>query len=169
MAWAYVGYFERISMKKIYYEKVGRKYVPVAEYDNEFLDSFPKGNHLVMSYPGGSSRRFNIDPNYAAMIAAGRVAEDAICDSLRKSSEMKPQRTPITPGQKKAWEKLAKEFGDELCPLTYGSTRDHAEAAVKAMQVEADKLLTNPSVRKAYERFLLIAELTKEHDGTSTL
>ena len=169
MAWAYVGYFERISMKKIYYEKVGRKYVPVAEYDNEFLDSFPKGNHLVMSYPGGSSRRFNIDPNYAAMIAAGRVAEDAICDSLRKSSEMKPQRTPITPGQKKAWEKLAKEFGDELCPLTYGSTRDHAEAAVKAMQVEADKLLTNPSVRKAYERFLLIAELTKEHNGTSTL
>ena len=156
-------------MKKIYYEKVGRKYVPVAEYDNEFLDSFPKGNHLVMSYPGGSSRRFNIDPNYAAMIAAGRVAEDAICDSLRKSSEMKPQRTPITPGQKKAWEKFAKEFGDELCPLTYGSTRDHAEAAVKAMMVEADKLLTNPSVRKAYERFLLIAELTKEHDGTSTL
>lgn len=156
-------------MKKIYYEKVGRKYVPVAEYDNEFLDSFPKGNHLVMSYPGGSSRRFNIDPNYAAMIAAGRVAEDAICEQLRKQSEMKPQRTPITLGQQKAWKKLAREFGDELCPLTYGSARDLAEVAVKAMQVEADKLITNPSVRKAYERFLLIAELTKEHNGTSTL
>jgi hypothetical protein len=156
-------------MKKIFYEKKGRRYVPVAEYDNEFLDSFPKGNHLVMSYPGGTSRRFNIDPNYAAMIAAGRVAEDAICDSLRKSSEMKPQRTPITPGQKKAWEKLAKEFGDELCPLTYGSTRDHAEAAVKAMMQEADKLLTNPSVRKAYERFMLIAELTKEHNVQNDL
>ena len=156
-------------MKKIYYEKVGRKYVPVAEYDNEFLDSFPKGNHLVMSYPGGTSRRFNIDPNYAAMIAAGRVAEDAICEQLRKQSEMKPQRTPLTPGQLKAWQKLAREFGDELCPLTYGSARDLAEAGVKAMQVEADKLLTNPSVRKAYERFLLISELTKEQNGTSTL
>jgi len=156
-------------MKKIFYEKKGRRYVPVAEYDNDFMDSFPKGNHLVMSYPGGSSRRFNIDPNYAAMIAAGRVAEDAICDSLRKSSEMKPQRTPITPGQKKAWEKLAKEFGDELCPLTYGSTRDHAEAAVKAMMEEAEKLLTNPSVRKAYERFMLIAELTKEHNVQNDL
>jgi len=169
MAWAYVGYFERISMKKIYYEKVGRKYVPVAEYDNEFLDSFPKGNHLVMSYPGGSSRRFNIDPNYAAMIAAGRVAEDAICEQIRKQAEMKPQRTPITLGQKKAWEKLAKEFGDELCPLTYGCARDLAEAGVKAMMGEADKLMTNPSVRLAYERFLLIAELTKDHNGTSTL
>ena len=35
-------------MKKVYYIKEGRKYVPVAEYDNELLDSFPKGNHLVM-------------------------------------------------------------------------------------------------------------------------
>jgi hypothetical protein len=70
-------------MKKIFYEKQGRRYVPEAEYDNELLDSFPKGNHLVMCYPGGSSRRFNIDPNYAAMIAAGRVAEDAVCDAMR--------------------------------------------------------------------------------------
>jgi len=108
--------------KKIYYEKLGRRYVPVAEYDNDLLDSFTKGTHLVMSYPGGQSRCFNIDPNYAAMIAAGRVAEDAICRAISKASEMKPQRTPITPGQKKAWEKLAKEFGDELCPLTYVRT-----------------------------------------------
>ena len=151
-------------MKKVYYEKRGRRYYPVAEYDNTLLDSFPKGNHLVMCYPGGSSRRFNIEPNYASMIAAGRVAEDAICDALRKASEMKPQRTPITPGQKKAWEKLAKEFGDELCPLTYGSIRDHAEAAVKAMMLEADKLMTNPAVRKAYDKFIMLCELTREQN-----
>ena len=149
-------------MKKIYYEKKGRRYVPVSEYDSEYLDSFSKGTHIVMSYPGGQSRRYNIDPNYAAMIAAGRVAEEAICESMRKASEMKPQRTPITPGQKKAWEKLAKEFGDELCPLTYGSTRDHAEAGVQAMQEEADKLMKHEGVRKAYEHFLLMCELTKE-------
>jgi len=148
--------------KKIYYEKLGRRYVPVAEYDNDLLDSFTKGTHLVMSYPGGQSRCFNIDPNYAAMIAAGRVAEDAICRAISKASEMKPQRTPITPGQKKAWEKLAKEFGDELCPLTYGSYRDHAEAGVKAMQEEADKLMKHASVRKAYDHFQLMCELTKE-------
>ena len=154
-------------MKKIYYEKRGRRYVPVAEYDNDLLDSFTKGNHLVMSYPGGTSRRFNIEPAYAPMIAAGRVAEDAICDALRKASEMKPQRTPITPGQKKAWEKLAKEFGDELCPLTYGSTRDHAEAAVKAMMQEADKLMTVPSVKKAWDHFQLVCALTKEQQDVN--
>jgi len=144
------------------YKKVGRRYEPVAEYSNEAIDSFPWGTHLVMCYPGGQSRRFNIDPNYAAMIAAGRVAEDAICESMRKASEMKPQRTPITLGQKKAWEKLAKEFGDELCPLTYGSIRDHAEAGIKAMQEEADKLMEHESVRRAYDHFLLVCELSKK-------
>ena len=148
--------------KKVYYEKRGRRYVPVQEYDGDFMDSYSKGTHLLMVYPGGQSRRYNIDPNYAAMIAAGRVAEDAICESMHKSSEMRPQRTPITPGQKKAWEKLVKEFGDDLATLSMGSARDHAEAGVQAMQAEADNLMTNPAVRLAYEQFLLVCELTKK-------
>jgi hypothetical protein len=151
-------------MKKIYYEKIGRKYVPVSEYDNDFLDSFTKGTHLVMSYPGGKSTRYNIDPDYAAMIAAGRVAEDAICRAISKASELRPKSTPITVGQKRAWEKLAKEFGDDLCTLHGLSVHDCAEAGVKAMQEEADKLLANPIVRKAYEKFLFVVELTKEHN-----
>ena len=153
-------------MKKIYYEKKGRRYVPVSEYDSEYLDSFSRGTHIVMCYPGGQSRRYNINPNYAAMIAAGRVAEDAICDSLRKASEMKPQRTPITLGQQQAWRKLAKEFGDELCPLTYGSARDHAEAAVNAMIAEADQLMSHPAVRDAYDQFQTVCNLVKQKQNT---
>ena len=151
-------------MKKIYYEKVGRRYVPVAEYDNDLLDSFSKGTHLVMVYPGGQSRRFNVDPNYAAMIAAGRVAEDAICKAISKASELRPKSTPITPGQKKAWEKLAKEMGDELCTLYGLSVHDCAEAGVKAMQQEADKLMQHEGVRRAYEQFQLMCELVKERN-----
>jgi hypothetical protein len=149
-------------MKKIYYEKVGRKYVPVTEYDSDWMDSFHKGTHLLMVYPGGQSRRFNIDPNYAAMIAASRVAEEAIIRAMHKASELKPVRTPITEGQRKAWKKLAKEFGDELCTLSGASSHDIAEAGVKAMMAEADQLMTNPAVKKAYEHFLLVAELTKD-------
>jgi hypothetical protein len=44
-----------------------------------------------------------------------------------------------------------------------------AEEGVKAMMQEVEKLLENPTVRKAYERFLFVAELTKEHNGKSTL
>ena len=149
-------------MKKIFYEKVGRKYVPIAEYDNEYLDSFSKGNHLVMCYPGGQSRRYNIDPNYAAMIAAGRVAADEITRAIYMASELKPQQKPITEGQRKAWDKLAKEFGTERFALQHGSARDLAEAGMNAMMIEADKLMTNPAVKNAYEHFLLVAELTKE-------
>jgi hypothetical protein len=150
------------QMKKIYYVKEGRRYVPVAEYDNDLMDSFHKGNHLVMVYPGGSSRRYNIDPALAPMIAAGRYAEDAVCKALTQASEMRPAKTPITPGQQRAWKKLAKEFGDELCTLNGASVHDIAEAGVKAMQVEADQLMTNPTVRKAYDKFMMLCELTRE-------
>jgi len=149
-------------MKKIYYEKKGKRYVPVAEYDSDYLDSFNKGTHIVMCYPGGQSRRYNIDPDYAALIAAGRVAEDAMIQAMHKASEMRPKQTPITEGQRKAWKKLAKEFGDELATLNCASSHDIAEAGLKALQGEADKLLTNPAVKKAYEHFLLVAELTKD-------
>ena len=153
--------------KKIYYEKIGRKYVPVAEYDNDFLDSFTKGNHLVMSYPGGTSRRFNIDPAYAPMIAAGRVAEDAISKTIMEKSALRiPEKvTPLTEEQQKAWKHLANTFGDERFALEWCSYREAAEAGVKAMQLEADKLIKHESVRKAYEHFMLMCELTKEKEN----
>ena len=151
-------------MKKIYYEKVGRKYVPVAEYDSDFCDSFRRGNHLVMCYPGGTSRRFDVDPDYAAMIAAGRVAENAICDALRRASELRCGGVrPLTPGQLRAWKKLSKEFGEESHALTWPAARDTAQEVVKALQTEADVLLSNPAVRKAYDHFMLMCELTKEN------
>ena len=148
-------------MKKVYYEKVGRRYVPVYEYDSNLLDSFPQGNHLVMCYPGGSSRRFNIDPNYAAMIAAGRVAEEAMAEAMQRASELRPQRTMVTEGQRQAWEKLAHEFGDELCTLQGSSARDIVEAGIQAMQTEADQLMQNSAVRAAYEQFVLLCRLTQ--------
>ena len=150
----------------IFYIKKGRRYIPHSTYSSEFCDSFPKGTHLVQSYPGGSMRRFNIDPAYAPMIAAGRVAEDAISEAIMKANELRPQTNPITPAAQRAWMKLKKELGDEAM-LTRGSAREAAEMAVKAMADEADKLLANPTVRKAYEKFLFVAELTKEHkNGT---
>jgi hypothetical protein len=153
-----------MSNETIFYIKKGRRYVPHSSYSSEFCDSFPKGTHLVQSYPGGSSRRFNIDPAYAPMIAAGRVAEDAISKVLMKASDLRPKNAPLTKGQRKAWDNLVKEFGEEARCLEWPSAREACEEAVKAMQVEADKLLSNPTVRNAYDRFLFIAELTKEHN-----
>jgi hypothetical protein len=156
-----------MTKETIFYVKKGRRYVPHSTYSPEFCDSFPKGTHLVDVYPGGTSRRFNIDPAYAPMIAAGRVAEDAMSRAISQASELRPQRTPLTQGQRDAWRKLAKEFGDELATLSMGCARDIAEAGVQAQMAEAEKLLANPTVRKAYERFLFVAELAKEHDKSA--
>jgi hypothetical protein len=125
------------------------------------MDALPQGNHLLSVYPGGASRKYNIDPAYAPMIAAARVAEDAICKSIQKAAELRPKQTAVTPAQKKAWNALAEAFGDELCTLQGLSIRDCADAGVKAMQDEADKLMQHQSVRQAYDHFMLMCELTK--------
>ena len=146
-------------MKKIYYEKVGRKYVPVQEYDSNFLDGFPKGNHLVMCYPGGQSRRFNIEPALAPMIAAGRFAEDAMSSAMVRASEMRPHNKPITEKQKAAWEALAKEFDSDRYYVELPSAREVTEAGLKAMEAEAAKLLEHPMVQAAYDEFMSTCKL----------
>lgn len=152
-------------MKKIYYEKVGRRYKPIAEYDNEFLDSFPKGNHLVMVYPGGSCRRFNIDPALAPMIAAGRVAEDSMYDAIHQAAKMHPGRQsnkPLTAEQHEAWKKFVEVMGESGHYVHYASVHDIAEAGIKAMEREAEKLMKHEAVRNAYEQFMMVCKLVAE-------
>jgi hypothetical protein len=76
-----------------------------------------------------------------------------------------PQRQrerPLTPEQREAWDNLVRVFGDDVRQLEWPSIREAAEAGVKAMMEEQEKLLNNPVVRRAYERFLFVAELTRE-------
>ena len=148
--------------KKIYYEKRGRRYYPVMENDYELHDAVPKGNHLIMCFPGGRSTRYNIDPALAPMIAAGRVAEDRMSEAVRKASEMRPRRKELTHDQQRAWTRLNRAMGDDIYTIEVASARDIAEAGLKAMQAEAEQLLTNPAVKLAYEQFLLVCELTKK-------
>jgi hypothetical protein len=75
---------------------------------------------------------------------------------------MRPHRKPITEKQKKAWDNLNKAFGDERYYIEIPSAREIAEAGVKALQEEAKMLQYNEAVKKAYDHFILICELTKE-------
>lgn len=154
-----------IRRKTVFYKKEGRKYVAVSEYDNELMDALPKGNHLVMSYPGGTSRRFNIDPAYAPMIAAGRLAEDAISNHIMETSKLRVpnKHKPLTQEQRDAWKAFSTAMGDDMYALEWCSYREAAEAGVKAMQEEADKLMSHESVKLAFEHFLTVCELVKQH------
>lgn len=156
--------------KEVYYKKVGRKYVPVSEYDSNLSYALPKGSHLINVYPGGQSTHYNVNPNHIALIAACRVAEDVISKAIMDATEIRRSarggkaETPLTESQRAAWENLVKEFGDDAKQLEWPSARGAAEDAVKAMMAEAEKLMSVPSVKKAYEQFMLMAELTKDNN-----
>lgn len=154
-------------MKTTFYKKVGRRYVPVSEYDSMFCDAFPYGDHLVQSYKGGSLRRFNIEPKLAPMIAAGRVAEEAISKELMRASDLRMQRSDrerkLTPKQKDAWDNLVNELGDSARQLEWPSARETAQAGVDAMIAQAEELLAHPMVQAAYAEFEATCKLVLEN------
>lgn len=152
-------------MKTVFYKKVGRRYEPVSKYDSEYLDSFPQGDHLVSVYPGGGSRRYRIDPALAPMIAAGRYAEDAISRKIQEATELRPTNRIIDEETQRKWKKFIATIPEDLRYMfTHGSAHDAAQAGVTAMMEEAEKLMSNPAVQKAYERFMLVCQLTKESE-----
>ena len=150
-------------MKQIFYKKVGRRYVPVSEYDNEYLDSFPKGDHLVSVYPGGGSRRYRIDPALAPMIAAGRYAEDAVSRCIQQATELRPHNTKMNEDETVRWRAFISTMPEDMrFMMTHGSAREAAEAGVRAMMMEAEKLLAHESVRRSYDQFMLMCKLARE-------
>jgi hypothetical protein len=156
----------------VFYKKVGRKYEPVSEYDNELMSAFPRGAHLVVTVPGGRSTRYNIDPALGPMIAAGKYAEDAVSQAIYKATDLRlstrtTENRKLTPGQKVAWDNLVKEFGDSAKQLEWPSAREAAEAGVEAMITAAQDLMLDPKVQAAWDHFLLLAKLAKENKNGS--
>lgn len=148
--------------KRLFYERIGRKYVPVSEYDSDLQDNLRQGTYLVMSYPGGRTIRHGVDPAYAPMIAAGRVCEDVISAAIMKAHEIRPyQNAALTDEQRQAWDALVSTLGDGGRYLEWPSAHEITKAAVEAMSAESVKLLENESVRKAYDHFQVVATLAR--------
>lgn len=146
-------------------------YSPVSVYDSGVTDALPKGAHLILVGDGFTSRMYNVDPALAPMIAAGRFAQDKIVAELVKTSEIRMQKrlssTPLTESQRAAWAKLIEEFGPSATQLEWPCAREIAEAGTAAMQKEADKILQNPAVKKAWDNFMTIYSLVKDDLDTS--
>src|SRR5690606_8065528 len=99
------------------YRKIGRRYHPVAWYDPLAMDALGKGDYLISVYEGGRSMRKLIRPDHARLLAAAREMREAMVAAMRKASELKPHRTPITKRQQEAWQALSDAFGDGLAQL----------------------------------------------------
>jgi len=150
-------------MKEIYYKKVGRRYVPIN--NEEDPDDLPIGNRLVMTYKNGRTTVRQVDPDLAAMIAAGRYALHTMSNAIYEASKARPITPLLTTGQREAWQKLSEEFGENSSSLLIPSTHDIAQTGVDALIEEAEKTLKNPAVKIAYDNFMLVYKLTKENDN----
>ncbi len=152
--------------KEVYYKKVGRKYVPVSEYDSNLHVAMGKGKHLILSVdPGMTSYHYNIDPAFAPVLAAAKYGEDTLSKSIMKATELRrraKEGEKITDEQRKAWEHLVEVFGDDAKQLEWPSARGAAEEVMQKLAEEADKMLEIPAVRLAYEQFMLVYKLTKD-------
>jgi len=93
------------------YEKVGRRYVPVAEYSREACSHFREGSHLVVCRPGSTLTLYRVNPDHAGVIAALRQHEVAIGEAIRKAMRHKPRTEPLTPAQVKAWRVVSDTMG----------------------------------------------------------
>jgi hypothetical protein len=152
--------------KKIFYEKVGRRYVPVREYDSDIHYALPKGKHMILHVsPGTTSYYHNIDPAFAPVLAAAKYGEDALSSAILKATEMRPHEWNITDEQRETWNAFKNTFGDKAALIEWPSARGAAEEVIKKLAEEADKMLKVPAVKLAYEQFMMVYKLTKdEHD-----
>jgi hypothetical protein len=149
-----------------FYIKRGRRYIPVREYDGMLQDALPHGSYVTVVRPGASVQRWAVDPAYAPMIAAGIVAREAMSDVMISASELRlsGDRKPMTREQRDAWENLIAVFGPAARQLTWPSIAEITQAGVDAMIAEAERLLTHPSVRSAYEHFITVSKLVEDYN-----
>lgn len=152
-------------MKKTYYEKRGSRYYPISEYDSDLISGFRRGAHLIICQPGSTLTKHGIDPEYAPLIAAAQVARERMVDLMIKASESRPAKRDLTPEQLEAWYRLRDSMGDELCMLQSNSVHNILEEGIQAMIEEQERLMANPTVRGAYEHFLTVVALTKDHSN----
>jgi hypothetical protein len=114
-----------------FYRKVGKKFVPVN--DPYSYDGLREGFWLIHVTQGCTSIRQQIYPNKSAITAAARLMEDKLGDIIRKASEARPSKNPLTPEEKKDWDKFIAKHGDAFNTLSYPSIQQNVENIITAL------------------------------------
>ena len=76
------------------YQKHGRRYKQVGQY-LEF-DCFSNGAHLLVVNKGCTSYLRNIEPDKAGVLAAMKIAKDAMVQAFMEASDLRPVNQPVT-------------------------------------------------------------------------
>jgi hypothetical protein len=119
------------KMNQIRYKKIGRKYVQ--DNDPWAYEGLREGYWLVKVSPGSTSIRQQVYPYKAEITAAARDKEEQLVDIIRKASEARPQRNPLTPEALADWNAFIAKHGKEFNTLEYPSIQENAEKIIEAL------------------------------------
>lgn len=147
--------------KETFYRRQGKRYVPVSHYDSKLDDSWHEGVHLVIVEPNTSIYKYNIDPDFAAVIAAASHARDAMANVIHEAGKFRPIDELLTQEQLDAWHQMEKVMGSKLYTLQSASAYDVVDAGIEALTTRAHELLENPAVKRAWDNFMMVCQLTK--------
>lgn len=113
------------------YRKIGKRFVPVN--DPYVYDGLRNGFWLVKVENGYTSIRQEIYPEKAPIHAAAREMEDKLVDIILKACEARPNKMPLSPEEKKDWDKFIKKHGESFSSLSYPSMQENAEKIIKVL------------------------------------
>ena len=121
-----------------YYEKRGRRYIPVAE--REMYDALTAGTYLVVIQPGLRSMKRLVQPASGEVEAAIRIAEQAMVDAMRTMNESPGEPMGLATEAektlaKKAYAAYTAVVGkDRMLHFRGVSMHDVVEAGIKALR-----------------------------------
>lgn len=155
-------------MNRTFYEKINGEFVPTCLWDaidesvptptwnaisNQSLES---GAWLVVVKPGTKITQKAVDIDWAPLQAAGILAQDNIAQAIYNES-----RKNVPTKSSGASATTINSYDVFPYNMTRSQAQHIAEAGIQAMQDQAQELLSNPSVRAAYDQFMLICKLAK--------
>ena len=84
----------KIKWDKPIYQKHGRRYVELGKYVD--IDCYEYGAHLLVVNKGSTSYLHNVEPDKAGVLAAMKIAKDAMVQAFMEASDLRPVNQPVT-------------------------------------------------------------------------
>ena len=84
----------KINWEEPIYQKHGRRYVELGKYVD--FDCHEYGAHLLVVNKGSTSYLHNVEPDKAGVLAAMKIAKDAMVQAFMEASDLRPANQPVT-------------------------------------------------------------------------
>lgn len=115
------------------YQKHGRRYFELGKHIE--FDCYEYGSHLLSVNKWGTSYLRNVDPEKASLLAAMKIAKDAMLEAFMQESDVQAANPPaqITQEQRNLLDKL-EATGFMTTMWVRASAHDIIDAAFKALE-----------------------------------